>query len=127
MIIWLIFDMKIVTFFATIVATVLLGFLLFFVKTHSNASSSSLRVFLLPQNDDGFRLKVNAIEFNSDHAEEGNVGRYSYIGTVPKINDSAHIQIKIRHIDTTLSIPVYDIDSLLIGVKDDGQLHVSKL
>ncbi|WP_447641207.1 MULTISPECIES: hypothetical protein [Chitinophagaceae] len=119
--------MKIVTFFATIVAAVLLGFLLFFVKTHEDAATSHLRIFLLSQNDDGFRLNVNTTEFNSDQAEEGNIGRYSYIGMVPKINDSAHITFKNQYIDTTLSIAVNNIDSLVIGTKKSGQLYVGKL
>jgi|GEM_PF-5120734 len=119
--------MKIVTFFATIVAAVLLGFLSFYVKTNEKTVDTQyLHVFLLSKNEDDFHLKINNKAFNTNTAEQGDLGRYAYIGTVPKLNDSAHIQFRIQHIDTTFSVAVNEVDSIAIGMQNNGQLFCLK-
>ncbi|MFT4202688.1 MAG: hypothetical protein QM610_02125 [Chitinophagaceae bacterium] len=120
--------MKIVIFFGIIVAIVLMGFVVYFVKTHpeSDTRLSFIHVFLLSQNDDGFRLKVNSTEFNPDVAEEGDRGEYSYLGKVPKNSDSAHVHFRARNIDTTFRIEVADIDTIAIGVNNGGELSLKK-
>ena len=119
--------MKIVTFFTTVVAAVLLGFLIFSIRTNKNTTRGRyLHVLLSSRNDDGFRLRINSTEFNFDQAEEGDLGRYSYIGKVLKTSDSAHIHFKESHIDTTFNMDVANIDTIAIGVNNNGRLYLKK-
>lgn len=119
--------MKIVTFFATIVATVLIGFVVFYVYTHGTLEiSPKLHVFVLSQNDDDFHLIVNQQEFTPNQAEEGDMGTYSFVGTVHKHNDSALIEFKSQNIDTILRMNVKNADSIAIGALDDGKLLLKK-
>ncbi|PZP52048.1 MAG: hypothetical protein DI598_01735 [Pseudopedobacter saltans] len=119
--------MKIVTFFATIVAAVLIGFVIFYVRTHGTLEvAKKLHVFVLSQNDDDFNLIVNDQEFTPNQAEEGDMGTYSFVGTVRKHHDSAFIQFKSQNIDTIFKIDVKKTDSIAIGAQHDGSLLLKK-
>ncbi len=120
--------MKIVTFFTTIVAAVLFGFGFFYVNKHKTVTRDQyLHVFLLSRNDDDFHLMVDSIVFNSDLAEQGDMGLYSYVGKIAKNGDSADIVFKSQNIDTTFTMAVVGIDSIAIGAQGDGQLLLKKL
>lgn len=119
--------MKIVTFSAIIVAAVLIGFLVFYVKTHGTLEiGENLHVFVLSANDDDFNLKVNNKEFTPNQADEGDMGTYSFVGTVTKEHDSAFIQFQSQNIDTTFTTDVRRTDSIAIGTKSDGTLLLRK-
>lgn len=120
--------MKIVPFFSTVFVTVLISFVIFFFITHEKRiGSPCVHVYLLPRNEDGFRLNINGKEFNVDEGEERFTGSYSYMGAAPKRNDSAHIQFKAHQIDTTFAVSVSNIDTIAIGVRNDGNFFFKKI